>query len=65
MSVITTPIKLAGLAIRGLDFLSPLVDLAVRLWVANVFWKSGMTKFTSWESTLQPASNRAAPRCWP
>ncbi len=52
MSIFTTPIKLAGLAIRGLDFLSPLIDLGVRLWVANVFWKSGLTKITSWDSTL-------------
>jgi putative oxidoreductase len=52
MMLATTPVKLAGPAIRALDFLSPLVDLAVRLWVANVFWKSGMTKFTSWDSTL-------------
>lgn len=52
MSPITLPIKLASCAIRGLDFLSPLVDLAVRLWLANVFWKSGMTKFTSWDSTI-------------
>lgn len=57
MSLITSPIRLAGLAIRGLDFLSPLVDLGVRLWVANVFWKSGMTKFTSWDSTLNLFTN--------
>ncbi|MHB8471868.1 MAG: DoxX family protein [Gammaproteobacteria bacterium] len=57
MSLITAPVKLAGLAIRGLDFLSPLVDLGVRLWVANVFWKSGMTKLTSWDSTLNLFTN--------
>ena len=38
--------------IRGLDFLSPLLDLAIRVWVANVFWKSGMTKIASWDSTV-------------
>lgn len=57
MSLITAPVKLAGLAIRGLDFLSPLIDLGVRLWVANVFWKSGMTKLTSWDSTLNLFAN--------
>jgi len=38
--------------IKGLDFLSPAVDLAARLWLANVFWKSGLVKIASWESTL-------------
>ena len=37
---------------RGLDFLSPLVDLALRLWVANVFFKSGLTKIASMDSTI-------------
>lgn len=35
-----------------LDFLSPAVDLLLRLWVANVFFKSGLTKIQSWESTV-------------
>ena len=38
--------------IHGLDFLSPLLDLAIRVWVANIFWKSGMTKIASWDSTV-------------
>jgi putative oxidoreductase len=37
--------------IRLLDFLSPLIDLGARLWLANVFWKSGITKIASWSST--------------
>ena len=45
-------IILARPIIRGLDFLSPLLDLAIRVWVANVFWKSGMTKIASWDSTV-------------
>jgi putative oxidoreductase len=36
----------------GLDWLSPLADLAVRLWVATVFFKSGLVKIQSWDSTL-------------
>ena len=36
----------------GLDWLSPLADLAVRLWVANAFFKSGLVKIQSWDSTL-------------
>jgi len=39
-------------AYRGLDFLAPVVDLAVRLWVAAVFFKSGLTKIQSWDTTL-------------
>lgn len=38
---------------KGLNFFTPLGDLAIRLWVANVFWKSGLTKFESFETTLQ------------
>ncbi len=40
-------------AIAGLNFLAPVADLALRLWVANVFIKSGLTKIQSWESTVQ------------
>lgn len=39
-------------AIRGLEYLAPLADLGIRLYVANVFWKSGLTKISSWDSTL-------------
>lgn len=35
-----------------LDRLSPAIDLLIRLWVANVFWKSGLTKIATWDSTL-------------
>ena len=37
--------------IRLLDFLSPVADLALRLWVAHVFWKSGLNKFQSMDTT--------------
>ena len=35
-----------------LDYLSPVSILALRLWVAWVFFKSGLLKFNSWDSTL-------------
>lgn len=35
-----------------LDFLASLSILAMRLWVAWVFFKSGMIKINSWDSTL-------------
>jgi putative oxidoreductase len=36
----------------GLDWLSPIADLAIRLWVANAFWRSGLVKIQSWDSTV-------------
>lgn len=35
-----------------LDWLSPVSILGIRLWVAWVFFKSGLTKIKSWDSTL-------------
>lgn len=52
MSLIDKAAHLAGPAIKGLDWLSPALDLVIRLWVANVFWKSGLTKIMSWDSTI-------------
>ncbi len=37
---------------KGLETLTPLLDLGIRLYVANVFWKSGLTKLQSWDTTL-------------
>ena len=37
---------------RWLDMLSPLLDLAIRVFVASVFFKSGLTKIASWDATL-------------
>jgi putative oxidoreductase len=42
----------AAPVIKGLDFLSPLLDLAIRLYIANVFFKSGLTKIQSWSTTV-------------
>lgn len=33
-------------------FIAPLVDLLIRLWIANIFWKSGSVKLQSWDNTL-------------
>ena len=35
-----------------IDLAAPLANLAIRLWVANVFFKAGMTKIKSWDSTM-------------
>jgi putative oxidoreductase len=39
--------------IKWLDYFRPVADLLVRLWVANVFWKSGLTKIQSMGTTIQ------------
>lgn len=37
----------------GLEWLSPIADLGIRLWVGYwVFWRSGQTKIANWDSTL-------------
>lgn len=46
------PVDVLRHVIRGLDWLAPLGDLVIRLWVANVFWKSGLTKISSIDTTL-------------
>jgi len=46
---ISTPLRRLA---TGLDALSPLGDLTLRVWVADVFWVSGLTKIRSWDSTL-------------
>jgi putative oxidoreductase len=46
--------------VLGLDRLSPLVDLALRLFVAAVFFKSGLTKIANWDSTLALFENEYA-----
>jgi putative oxidoreductase len=34
------------------ECLAPVLDLGLRLYLANVFFKSGLTKIKSWDSTL-------------
>jgi len=34
------------------EYLAPLMDLGLRLYLADVFFKSGWTKILSWDSTL-------------
>ncbi|GJL81973.1 MAG: membrane protein [marine bacterium B5-7] len=46
--------------IRMLEFLAPVSDLALRLWVANVFFKSGMNKFESMDITRMLFENEYA-----
>jgi putative oxidoreductase len=52
MNIIQTLAKPYNAIARLLDLLAPLFDLGVRLWVAWVFLKSGLSKIQSWDSTL-------------
>lgn len=35
-----------------IDLAAPIANLAIRLWVANVFFKAGLLKLNSWDSTM-------------
>lgn len=49
----TNPVaKLIFTVNRGLEFLAPIADLLIRCWVAWVFFRSGLTKIQSMDSTI-------------
>lgn len=52
MNVLSRLARLYYNASHWPEFLAPLLDLALRLYVADVFFKSGLTKIKSWDSTL-------------
>jgi putative oxidoreductase len=52
MNVITAAIRAGAPALRLLDVLRPLYALGLRLYLADVFFKSGLTKIQSWDSTV-------------
>lgn len=52
MGVIQSLARAAKPVVGTLNCLTPALDLGIRLWVANVFWKSGLTKIASWDSTV-------------
>ncbi|MDF3884211.1 DoxX family protein [Cupriavidus basilensis] len=39
-------------AIRALEFMTPVLDLGIRIFVGLVFFQSGLTKIASWSTTL-------------
>lgn len=53
-------LKAARATVRTLDFLSPLADLALRLYVAQVFFQAGLVKIGSWSATLSLFENEYA-----
>jgi len=52
MTSIRLTTRIVTPVIRGLDYAQPLIDLGVRLWVANVFWKSGLASLRGWQGTV-------------
>ena len=52
MSALSAIVRRSRPFTTGLEYLSPLLNLGIRLWVANVFWKSGLTKIQSWETSV-------------
>ena len=52
MTLIATTLQTARHAITALEQAQPLAQLAARLYVAQVFFASGLTKIRDWESTL-------------
>ncbi|OIQ98138.1 hypothetical protein GALL_199020 [mine drainage metagenome] len=52
MNVLSRLARLYYNASHWPEFLAPLLDLGLRLYLADVFFKSGLTKIKSWDSTL-------------
>lgn len=47
-----TPLALCRIGTRVLEALQPAAQLAARLYVGAVFFRSGLTKIADWETTL-------------
>jgi putative oxidoreductase len=47
-------------ALRALATLTPLLDFVIRYWVAEAFFKSGLTKIASWDTTIALFENEYA-----
>lgn len=52
MNITDSLVRLGMLAKNGLNTLRDPLALAIRLWVANIFFKSGLTKIQSWDTTV-------------
>ena len=44
--------RLCRQAICALECAAPIGDLLLRIWIANVFWKSGLTKVSNMSTTM-------------
>lgn len=52
MKAISRLLKMYYTASHLPEYLAPVLDLLLRLFVAQVFFKSGLTKIQNWDSTL-------------
>jgi len=57
MTMMNKLIQIAKFAIQRLDDISPAIDLAARLYIADIFWKSGLTKIANWDTTVYLFTN--------
>ena len=51
MSRLATTISLVERALGWLNALAHVIDLVIRFYVADAFFKSGLTKIRSWDAT--------------
>jgi putative oxidoreductase len=59
-SWLDTPLALSRLATQALDALQPAAQLAARIYVGMVFFRSGLTKIADWETTILLFENEYA-----
>ncbi|MBI3545597.1 MAG: DoxX family protein [Gammaproteobacteria bacterium] len=52
MTFVERTMRLSAPVIRVLESASPLLDFGIRVWVANIFFRSGFASLQDWESTL-------------
>jgi putative oxidoreductase len=57
MSPLTGAVSLIDRVLGWLQALGHVLDLAIRLYVANVFFKSGLVKIGNWDGTLYLFAN--------
>ena len=51
-NLIHTAVNVYDAALKCLGFLTPALDLGIRIWVGMVFFSAGMVKIASWQTTL-------------
>jgi putative oxidoreductase len=52
MALVDRTVALSRASIITLESAAPAIDLLIRVFVAAVFWKSGLTKLQTWDSTI-------------
>lgn len=54
MSILASGARLYSLLTKILNYLTPLGDLGIRIWLFMTFaWQSGLAKLNNWEGTLK------------